>query len=141
MLSRRSSDITQMARDFGALVGAHDDDAGIAFESSGSLLLLGMIIMSPSIISIVIFPCGHDDNESGRFSRRSDIAGHLGGGTSKMAHGGRFCGGRRRNGGMAGGGGNGCGGGGMGGADAETDRSGPQNTLSIAFAIHICGCG
>jgi hypothetical protein len=75
VLSRRSSDITQMVRDFGALVGAHDDDAGIAFESLGSLLLLGMIIMSLSIISMIIFPCGHDDNESGRFNRRSDIVG------------------------------------------------------------------
>jgi hypothetical protein len=35
----------------------------------------------------------------------------------------------------------GGGGGGMAGADAETDRLGPQNTLSIAFAINICGCG
>jgi hypothetical protein len=108
-----------MARDFGALVGAHDDDAGIALESSGSLLLLGMIIMSLLIISTAIFPCGHDDNESGRFSRRSDITRRLVGGTSEMAHGGRFCGGHRRSGGMA------SGGGGMGGADAKTNQSGP----------------
>jgi hypothetical protein len=110
-----------MARDFGALIGAHDDDAGITFESSSSLLLLGMIIMSLSIISMVIFPCGHDDNESGRFNRRNDILGRLGGDTFEMAHGGRFCGGHRRGGSMAGGGGSGCGGGGMGGANAETD--------------------
>jgi hypothetical protein len=46
-----------MARDFGALLGAHVDDVGIALESSGGLLLLGMIIMSLSIISMAIFAC------------------------------------------------------------------------------------
>ncbi|GLT72444.1 hypothetical protein SLA2020_443790 [Shorea laevis] len=42
--------------------GAHVDDAGIALESSGGLLLLGMIIMSLSIISMVIFACGDDNS-------------------------------------------------------------------------------
>ena len=53
-----------MARDFGPLVGAHVDDAGVMLEiSSGGLLFLGLIIMSLSIISMVIFAC--DDGYSG----------------------------------------------------------------------------
>jgi transcriptional regulator with AAA-type ATPase domain len=53
---RRKSYPTQMARDFGALVGAHVDDAGVVLESSGGLLFLGMMIIMPlSIISMVIF--------------------------------------------------------------------------------------
>jgi hypothetical protein len=108
-----------MARDFGALVNAHDDDAGISLESSGSLLLLGMIIMSLSILSMVIFACGYDDNELGSISGRSDNARQLGGGTSEMAHGGGH-------GGMIVPGSSGCGGGGMGGADSETDRLEPK---------------
>jgi hypothetical protein len=56
---RRKSYPTQMARDFGALVGAHVDDAGVvSLESSSGLLFLGMmIIISLSIISMVIFAC------------------------------------------------------------------------------------
>jgi hypothetical protein len=51
-----------MVRDFGVLVGAHVDDAGIALESSGGLLLLSVIIMSLSIISTLIFACGDDNS-------------------------------------------------------------------------------
>ena len=50
-----------MARDFVALVGAHVDDAGVVVESSSGLLLLGMIIMSLSIISMVLFACISND--------------------------------------------------------------------------------
>ncbi|KAE8075718.1 hypothetical protein FH972_014411 [Carpinus fangiana] len=59
-----------MARDFGALVGAHVDDAGIALGSSGGLLLLGMIIMSLSIISMLIFACGDDNSGTPRNRQR-----------------------------------------------------------------------
>jgi hypothetical protein len=55
-----------MARDFGALLGAHVDDVGIALESSGGLLLLGMIIMSLSIISMAIFACSDYDSNTSR---------------------------------------------------------------------------
>jgi hypothetical protein len=51
-----------MVRDFGILVGAGVDDTGIALESLGGLLLLGMIIMSLSIISMLIFACGDDNS-------------------------------------------------------------------------------
>jgi len=130
VLSRRSSDITQMARDFGAPVGAHDDDAGIALESSCSLFLLGMIIMSVSIISMVIFACGHYNKKS---SSSREIPGGLGRGTSDMAHVGMADG--MANCGIVfqaleddssnddGDGGNGNG----GGLDAKTGRSGPNN--------------
>lgn len=57
MCANKEKEIPQMARDFGALVVAHVDDTGIALESSGGLLLLGMIIMSLSIISMLIFAC------------------------------------------------------------------------------------
>ncbi|KAE8075717.1 hypothetical protein FH972_014410 [Carpinus fangiana] len=62
-----------MARDFGPLVGAHVDDPGIALESSCGLLLLGMIIMSLSIISMLIFACG-DDNSGKRHKKIGDAA-------------------------------------------------------------------
>lgn len=51
-------------RDFGALVGAHVNDPGVALEVSGGLLLLGLIIMSLSIISMLIFSCVDDDFET-----------------------------------------------------------------------------
>ena len=81
-----------MARDFVALVGAHEDDASDVLESTGGLLLLGMIIMSLSIISMVIFACA--DGIS-----KSKIRGYNGG----------------EGGGVVAGGGGGCGGGGGGG--------------------------
>jgi hypothetical protein len=68
-----------VARDFGILVGAHVDDAGITLESSGGLLFLGMIIMSLSIISMLIFACG-DDNSGKPHNRQSTGGG--GGGCS-----------------------------------------------------------
>lgn len=53
-----------MARDFVTIVGAHVDDAGVMLECSSGLLLLGMIIMSLSIISMIIFSCTIDDTPS-----------------------------------------------------------------------------
>ncbi|KAG6693106.1 hypothetical protein I3842_10G148700 [Carya illinoinensis] len=52
-----------MVRDFVSLdVAAHaHDELGVALKSSSGLLLVGMIIISLSIISMVIFACG-DDN-------------------------------------------------------------------------------
>ena len=76
-----------MARGLGVLA-----DAGVLLGSSNGLLLLGMIIMSITIISMVIFACGDNKAWKGR-------AGGGGGG----------CGG---GGGGCGGGGGGCGGGG-----------------------------
>jgi hypothetical protein len=87
----------KMARDSVALVGAHVDNVGILLESPGVILWLGMIIMSLSIISMVIFACGDDKSRK----RRPGIGGVAGGG----------CGG----GGGDGGGGGGCGGGSGGG--------------------------
>ncbi|GMY39340.1 rRNA 2'-O-methyltransferase fibrillarin-like [Fagus crenata] len=84
-----------MTRNLGALVDARIDDAGILLETPSGLLLLGMIIMSLSIISMVIFACGDDKSRK----RRPGIGGVAGGG----------CGGG------GGGGGGGCGGGGGGG--------------------------
>ena len=53
---------TKMTRDLGALVDDCIDDMGILLGSSSGLLLLGMIIMSIPIISMVIFACG--DNKA-----------------------------------------------------------------------------
>ena len=50
-----------MARDFVALVGVHADDVGIVLECSVGLFLLGMVIMSLTNISMIIFSCTHDD--------------------------------------------------------------------------------
>ena len=62
-----------MARDFGVLVGAmHVDEAAL----SGGLFLLGMIFMSLSIISMVIFAC----SEGPRKRRDSYGGGGDGGG-------------------------------------------------------------
>ncbi|XP_059450808.1 uncharacterized protein LOC132181575 [Corylus avellana] len=108
-----------MARDFGPLVGAHVDDAGIALESSGGLLLLGMIIMSLSIISMLIFACA-DDNSGKRRKRKGDAGPDCGDecincGCGPCGGGGN-CGGDGGAGGCGGGGGGGgCGGGGGGG--------------------------
>ena len=77
-----------MRRNLGALVDARIDDASILLETPSGLLLLGMIIMSLSIISMVIFACG-----DGSKKRRGGVGG----------------------GGGCGGGGGGCGGGGGGG--------------------------
>ena len=81
-----------MARGLGVLV-----DAGVLLGSSSGLLLLGMIIMSIPIISMVIFACG--DNKAWK----------------KRVGGGGCGGGGRGGGGCCGGGGGGCGGGGCGG--------------------------
>jgi uncharacterized membrane protein YgcG len=95
---RRKSYPTQMARDFGAVVGAHVDDVGVLLESSDGLLFLGMmIIMSLSIILMVIFACADGIPRNRR-----------GGGGS----GGNGGGGNGGGGGGNGGGGNGGGGGG-----------------------------
>jgi hypothetical protein len=75
-----------MARDFGALVVGHVDDAGIALESWGGLLLLGMIIMSLSIISMLIFVCGR-----GASGGRGGSSGDGGGGCGACG-GGSGCG-------------------------------------------------
>ncbi|KAB1208889.1 hypothetical protein CJ030_MR6G006015 [Morella rubra] len=99
-----------MARDFFAQVVAHADDAGILLESSGGLLLLGMIVMSLSIISLVIFACGNDGDSDSSKPRKSNgtylgaTCGYAGGGV--CGDGGGDCGG-----GGCGGGGGGCGGG------------------------------
>ncbi len=115
-----------MARDFVALVGAHEDDASVVLESTGCLLLLGMIIMSLSIISMVIFACIDDDISSiphkktviRTHNRRASHRGGRGaawGGGSGGAIAGGGCGGGGSGGANAGGG---CGGGGSGGANA-----------------------
>ena len=61
-----------MRRNLGALVDARIDDASILLETPSGLLLLGMIIMSLSIISMVIFACGDGGG--------SHHGGHHGGG-------------------------------------------------------------
>lgn len=53
-----------MARDFVALVGVHADNAGIVLECSVGLFLLGMVIMSLTNISMIIFSCTRDDTPS-----------------------------------------------------------------------------
>ena len=53
-----------MARDFVALVGVHADDVGIVLECSVGLFLLGMVIMSLTNISMIIFSCTRDDTSS-----------------------------------------------------------------------------
>ena len=98
-----------MARDFVALVGAHAGDDSVVLESSGGPLVLGMIMMSLSIISMVIYACVSDGIDPVHppppvKPRRSNLKGiHIDTGA-----GGFCCGG-------GGGGGSGCGGGGCGG--------------------------
>ncbi|KAM4093547.1 hypothetical protein ACB094_06G125900 [Castanea mollissima] len=101
-----------MARDFVALVGAHADDASVVLESSGGLLVLGMIIMSLSIISMVIYACISDGIDPVHppppvKPRRSNLNGTY----TDTGGGGCCCGG----GGRGQGSGGGCGGGGCGG--------------------------
>jgi hypothetical protein len=74
-----------MTRDSGALVDARIDDAGILLGSPGGLVLLGMIIMSLSTKSMVIFACGDANSRKG-------ILGVGGAGSG----GGGGCGGYRR---------------------------------------------
>jgi hypothetical protein len=58
-----------MVKDFGALVGAaHVNDPGVPLEGTSGLLLLGLIIMSLSIISMLIFSCA-DGNSRTRHKR------------------------------------------------------------------------
>ncbi|XP_038682034.1 ctenidin-1-like [Tripterygium wilfordii] len=86
--------------------GGHSD-AFMVGNFGGLMIMLGMVFVSLSIISMVIFACG-DDNESGG----SGGGGGGGGGVGVMAGGGG-CGGGGGGGGCGGGGG-GCGGGGGG---------------------------
>ncbi|KAG2685936.1 hypothetical protein I3843_10G143200 [Carya illinoinensis] len=99
-----------MIRDFVSLdVGAHaHDELGVALKSSNGLLLVGMVVMSLSIISMVIFACGNDNNDKGR-------GGGCGGGGCGSAGGGGGGGGGGYGSGGGGGDGGGCEGGGCGG--------------------------
>lgn len=74
------------------------DGGGMDGSGSGPLMLLVMIIMSISIISMVIFSCGHD-SDSTKPPRRRDGGDDGGGGDGDGG------------GGDGGGGGGGCGGG------------------------------
>jgi len=88
ILEIKAKEILQMVRDFGALVGAaHVDNPGVALEGSGGLLLLGLIIMSLSIISMLIFSCA-----DGIFRNRHG-GGHGGTGGGDLGGGGGACGG------------------------------------------------
>ncbi|KAK9265915.1 hypothetical protein L1049_021409 [Liquidambar formosana] len=100
-----------MARDFVYLGSSHADEVGLVQQTSGSLILFCMIIMSLSIISMVIFACGDSGSGSPSKKRRDDGGGGGGGGCGggDGGGGGGGCGG-------GGGGGGGCGGGGGGGA-------------------------
>ena len=57
LISNREQETKKMARGLGVLA-----DAGILLGSSSGLLLLGKIIMSILVISMVIFACG--DNKA-----------------------------------------------------------------------------
>ncbi|KAK9285467.1 hypothetical protein L1049_024661 [Liquidambar formosana] len=122
-----------MARDFVYLGSSHADEVGLMQQTSGSLILFCMIIMSLSIISMVIFACG--DSGSGSPSKKRHGGGHgghaggdHGGGVHHGGHHGVHHGGHGHHGvhhgghghhgggcGGGGGGGGGCGGGGGGG--------------------------
>ncbi|GFY97663.1 hypothetical protein Acr_12g0002040 [Actinidia rufa] len=81
------------------IVGGGEAAEGIVVQGSGAwILYVGMIVMSVSIISMVVFACGDG-------SKSDHGGGHLGGGAGGFnAGGGGGCGG-------GGGGGGGCGGG------------------------------
>ena len=81
-----------MVRDFGALVVGHVDDACIAWESWGGLLLLSMIIMSLSIIPMLIFVCGRGASGGGGGSGDGGNGGDGGGGGCGACGGGSGCG-------------------------------------------------
>ncbi|XP_062166933.1 uncharacterized protein LOC133873218 [Alnus glutinosa] len=124
-----------MGRDFGALVGAaHVDDPGFALEGSGGLLLLAMIIMSPSIISMLIFACADGISETPPRTRSSGFA--AGGAGCKTAGGGSGRawggGGRPYVGVLYGGGGGGCAAGNFGGGGCAASNFGGSS---------VCGGG
>ncbi|KAL8507879.1 hypothetical protein ACS0TY_018432 [Phlomoides rotata] len=82
--------------------------AGSLFMSSGLMLMFGMLVVSISIMSLLIFVCA--DDGSGKPHRKTHHGGD-GGGAACGGDGGGGGGG----GGCGGGGGGGCGGGGGGG--------------------------
>nr|XP_027063124.1 glycine-rich protein DOT1-like [Coffea arabica] len=116
-------------------VGSAASEKGFMHEGSGVILILGMIVMSVSIMSLIIFGCADKPRKSGgrghgRYSGGVFYGGAAaysngsafdagGGGNGGCAcggggHGGGGCGGGHGGGG-GGGGGGGCGGGGGGG--------------------------
>ncbi|GAB4859673.1 hypothetical protein Ancab_011152, partial [Ancistrocladus abbreviatus] len=89
----------KMERFLAAVSGGNPYDSGVDVESSRGLFLFCMVVVSPSIISIVAFACV-DGTDGGRWAGR----GRGGGALARV--GGGSCGGG------GGGGGGGCGGGG-----------------------------
>jgi hypothetical protein len=81
-----------MARDFHATIHGGQEH----YYNSGILYLLGIIFLSLSVLSIIVFSCGDDDNHKQRQRNRrggrgiSGIGGDGGGGSTA---GGAGCGG------------------------------------------------
>ncbi|KAL7087261.1 hypothetical protein ACP275_13G056700 [Erythranthe tilingii] len=78
-------------------------ERGFMFEGSGFMLMVGMFVLSISIMSLLIFSCADDGSDNPRKRRDGDGGGGGGGGCGDGGEG------------DGGGGGGGCGGGGGGG--------------------------